>query len=91
MQNLKIIIKRTVQVALTANDWELTNGPGYEMREAVARDLNANLVHYCNLHHTDHEYVMEKMQYWFKQYEEFGATDIAVHRVLSSILDEVFA
>jgi hypothetical protein len=93
MKNLTITRKLLVSLAFSADQWELYDDePGefkYQMREGIAKSLNANIESYVENGYTRQE-IENKMQYWFSEYSEYGADDTAVREVFHQVLDTIF-
>jgi hypothetical protein len=93
MRNLTVTRKISVSLAFNADQWQLYDDePGefrFQMREGIAKTLNANIESYVENGYTREE-VVNKMQYWFSEYAEYGADDTAVRDVFQQVLDTIF-
>ena len=84
---IEVISNPQVKLSLTADDWQLYDGTGYEGRDRVAEALNCDIAKVIN--DTDGQ-KMDRCANVLGKWSHYGAADTEGYDMLDTILNAVF-
>ena len=84
---IEVISNPQVRLFLTADDWQLYEGTGYEGRDRVAEVLNCDIAKVIN--DTDGQ-KMDRCSNVLGQWSHYGAADTEGYDMLDTILNATF-
>lgn len=84
---IEVISNPQVRLSLTADDWQLYDGMGYEGRDSVAEALNRGIVEVIN---DTYGRKMGRCSNVLDQWSHYGAADTEGYDMLDTIFSTVF-
>jgi hypothetical protein len=87
-----INVTRTIKCSawLSADDWGLYTGEGYEGAENVANDLNRELMKLVNDEGADALTTLRHLEAHAEVWQFYGATDTAVRDIMFMVVHHIF-
>ena len=84
-----IVVTHQLKLSLTADQWELYSGEGYENRDVEASKLNACIAHAINNSQTK-QLASQRCHKYLTYWAYYGANDSEGWQMLDIILDSVY-